>query len=320
MQAQRLILLTTSAALMVLGTVPAMGQKFPNKPIRIITSGVGGGNDITARLVAHGLTDSLGQQVIVENRGSSVVPGETVSKAAPDGYTLLLGTNSLWTGALLRKTPYDPIKDFAPVAEAVSFPTIMAVSGTLPVNSVKDFIAMAKAKPGALNYMMTTTGGSAHLASELFKTLAGVNLTAISYKDTGTGIVDLIAGRVHLFFSAAGAVMTHARAGRLKALGITTAKPSALFPELPTVASVVPGYEIGASYCIFAPAKTPAAIITLLNKEIVRTLTTPEAKENFAKNGLEVVAGTPEALAALRKADVARVSKVIKDAGIPVEK
>ncbi len=318
MPAQRLILVMTTTALMLLGAAPASSQQFPNKAIRLVTSGVGGGNDVTARLIASDLSNNLGQPVVVENRGS-IVPGETVKNAAPDGYTLLFGTNSLWSGALLRKTPYDPVKDFAPVAMTVSFPTIMAVSGTLPVTSVKDFIALAKAKPGEINYVMTSTGGSAHLASELFKSLAGINMTQVAYKNAGTGIADLISGRVHLFFSAAGPVMPHVKAGRLKALGVTTPKPSALFPDLPTVAATIPGYEMGATYCIFAPAKTPTAIITRLNREIVRTLNTPEAKEKYFSNGLDIVASSPEALAAMRKADIARLNKVIKDAGIPIE-
>ena len=319
MRTQRLKVLMTSASLMLLASWPAFSQQYPTKSIRMVTAGFGGGNDVVARLIAHGLTNNLKQQVVVENRGS-VVPGEVVSRAPPDGYTLLLGSNSLWTGALLRKTsPYDAMNDFAPVTLALSFPTLLFVNASVPGNSVKDFIAVAKSKPAELNYVMTSTGGSAHLAAELFKTMAGVNLTAVPYKNAGTGIVDLVSGRVQLWFSAAGPLMPHVKTGRLKLLAITSAQPSALFPGLPTVAATVPGYEMTSNYCVFAPAKTPAAIINFLNREIVRVLHSPEAKEQIDSNGFELVASSAEALASMRKADIARVRKLIKDAGLPLE-
>ena len=307
----------TSAVLAVLLAQPVNGQLQPNKPIRIVTSGFGGGTDFAARQLATGLTASLGQQVIVENRGSSVVPGEIVSKAPPDGHTLLFTSGGiLWVLPFFQKVPYDAVKDFDPVALTASFPAILAVNASVPANSVKELIALAKAKPATLNYVMTAQGGSAHLASELFNSMAGIKIVPIPYKDTGTAITDLISGRVQMFFSAAGPVMPHVKSGKLKSLGVTSAKPSALLPDMPTVAASLPGYDMEAVYCVFAPPKTPAAIVNRLNQEIVRVLNQPEVKARFLAAGIEPVPGSPAELGALRKSDIARMGKVIKEAGI----
>ena len=307
----------TSAVLAVLLAQPVNGQLQPNKPIRIVTSGFGGGTDFAARQLATGLTASLGQQVIVENRGSSVVPGEIVSKAPPDGHTLLFTSGGiLWVLPFFQKVPYDAVKDFDPVALTASFPAILAVNASVPANSVKELIALAKAKPATLNYVMTAQGGSAHLASELFNSMAGIKIVPIPYKDTGTAITDLISGRVQMFFSAAGPVMPHVKSGKLKSLGVTSAKPSALLPDMPTVAASLPGYDMEAVYCVFAPSKTPAAIVHRLNQEIVRVLNQPDVKARFLAAGIEPVPGSPAELGALRKSDIARMGKVIKEAGI----
>lgn len=307
----------TAAALSIVGTHSAHAQLQPGKPIRIVTSGIGGGTDFAARQVASGLTASLGQPVIVENRGSSVVPGDTVAKAQPDGHTLLVTSGGiLWVLPFYQKVPYDPVKDFAPVTIVASFPSVLAINASVPANSVKEFIALAKAKPGALNYVMTAEGGSAHLSAAMFSVMAGVKMTPVPYKNTGTAITDLVSGQVQLFFSALGPVMPHVKTGRLKALGSTSARKSALLPDMPSIAESVPGYDMEAVYCIFAPAKTPAAIVNYLNREIQRVLSQPEVKERFMAAGIEPRASSAAELNNLRKADMARMAKLIKDAGI----
>ncbi len=302
---------------MVLGTQAAYGQLQPNKPIRLVTSGIGGGTDFTARQLGSGLTAILGQPVIVENRGSSVVPGDVVSKALSDGHTLLVTSGGiLWVMPFFQKVPYDAVKDFAPVSVVAGFPSVLAVNASVPASSVKEFIAVAKARPGALNYVMTAEGGSAHLSAAMFSHLAGIKLTPIPYKNTGTAMTDLLSGQVQLFFSASGTVMPHVKAGKLKALGITSARKSPLLPDLPTIAESLPGYDMEAVYCIFAPSKTPAAIVNRLNQAIVRTLAQPDVKEQFMAAGIEPRGSSPAELGALRKSDMARMAKLIKDAGL----
>jgi tripartite-type tricarboxylate transporter receptor subunit TctC len=318
MSVTRFLAVVVSAIAVTLGAGTVCGQQLqPNKPIRIVTSGVGGGTDIVARLLAAGLTANLGQHVLVENRGSSVVPGDIVAKALPDGHTLLISTGGIvWVMSFFQPVPYDPVKDFAPVSLTATFPAVLAVNGSLPVTSTKEFIALAKAKPGSLNYVMTAVGGSAHLAAELLNHMAGVKIVPVAYKNAGDGITDLISGRVQMFLSAAGAVMPHVKSGRLKALAVTSAKPSALVPDVPTVAAVVPGYEMEAVYCMFAPAKTPAAIINKLNQEVVKLLNQPDTKSKFLAIGIEPAHSTPAELGALRQTDIVRMGKLIKDAGI----
>ena len=306
-----------AAAAFLLFSQAAPAQLQPNRPVRIVTSGIGGGTDFTARQIATGLTATIGQPVIVENRGSSVVPGDTVAKAVPDGHTLLITSGGiLWVLPFFQKVPYDAVKDFAPVSIVAGFPSILAVNASVPASSVKEFIAVAKAKPGALNYVMTAEGGSAHLSAAMFAYMAGIKMTPIPYKNTGTAITDLVSGQVQLFFSASGPVMPHVKTGRLKALGITSAKPSPLLPDMQPIAATLPGYDMEAVYCLFAPAKTPAAIIQYLNREVVRTLNQPDVRERFMAAGIEPRVSTPEQLGALRKNDMARMAKLIKDAGL----
>ena len=294
----------------------ADGQDYPNKVIRIVAGSVGGGNDVLARLVAQGITAPLGQPVIVDNRGPGVIPIEHAAKTPPDGYTLLVNGSTLWTIFLLQKTSYDPVRDFAPITLATIVPNLLVVHPSLPVKSVKDLVAMAKARPGELNYGSTTTGGSGHLAGELLKSMAGVNIVRIPYKGNAPQISAVISGEVEIALADVGLLEPHAKSGRVRALAITSAKPSALYPGMPTVAATIPGYELIGTTGIYAPAKTPQAIISRLNQEIVRVLRAPEVKEKILNTGTEVVAGTPEELAALIKSDMARMAKVIKDAGI----
>ena len=307
--------------LMVFGAGSVCAQGYPHKPIRIITTEVGGGSDIAARLIAQGMTGPLGQPVIVENRGGgATISGEIVAKASPDGYTLFVAAGTLWIGPLLRKTPYDPVKDFAPITLVVSTPNLLIGHPSL-ANSVKELIALAKAKPGQLNYGSGATGASSHLAAELFKSMAGVNIVRIPYKGSGLAVNAVIANEVQMMFPNASIAIPHVKSGRLKALGVTSAEPSAVLPGVPTIsASGLPGYESVLHTGLFAPAKTPAAIITRLNRDIVRYLGTPEAKELFLRTGgSEVVANKPEQFAAKIKSEMVRLGKLIKDVGIRAE-
>jgi tripartite-type tricarboxylate transporter receptor subunit TctC len=315
MRTRRFAAWMLSVGLMVSGAGVVSGQNYPNKPIRIVTSEPGGGNDIVARLVAEGLTASLGQRVIVDNRG--IVAAEIAAKATPDGYTLLIYGSNIWLMQYLRDNlPWDPLRDFAPITMAVDLPNILVVHPSLPVKSVKELVALAKAKPGELNYAAGTIGVSPHLAAELFKALAGVNIVRVPYKGGGPALTGLIGGEVHLMFPNAGSVMPHIKSGRVRALAVSTAQPSALAPGLPTVAASVPGYETGAVICVFAPARTPAAIVDLLNREIVRVLNGAVVKERLFNSGSEVVANSPGEFAVFIKSDMARMGKVIRDAGI----
>lgn len=305
---------------MIPGVEAVCGQEYPNKPVRIVTSEVGGGNDLQARLIAKGLTGSLGQQVIVENRPSGVIPGEVVSKSAPNGYTLLLYNNALWTSPLIQRTPYDPIKDFSPITTVAIGPNVLVVNPFLPVKSVADLIALAKSRPGELNYASSGTGASNHLAAELFKTMAGIDIVRIGYKGASRGLTDLIAGQVQVMFPTAGAAAPHIKTGRVRALAVTGARRSVLAPELPTMAaSGLPGYESTAMYGMFAPAGTPVAIVNRLHDEIVRVLNAAEVKRKFFGVGMETVGDSPEQLASTIKSEMARVGKVIKAAGIRTE-
>jgi tripartite-type tricarboxylate transporter receptor subunit TctC len=309
-----------SAGLMVLGPAAVYSQDYPNKPIRIVTSGVGGGNDFVARLFAQALAVNLGQQVIVDNRGSGVAPGQAVYQAPPDGYTLLIAANNLWTGPLLYKTPYDPVRDFAPITMPTRAPYILVAHPSLPVKSVKDLIGLAKARPGELNYSSTTTGSASHIASELFAFMAGLKIVRIPYKSSAQEAVDLVSGQVQLTFFDAGTATRFMRAGTVRALAVGSAQPSPLFPALPTVAATVPGYEAKPQINgVFAPARTPEAIIRRLNQEIIRVLNAPDVKEKLLSAGVETVGTSPEQFAAEIRSEIAIFSKVIKAAGIRVE-
>ena len=305
-----------SIGMMVLGAGMVFGQNYPNKPIRIVASAAGGSGDFAARLIAQGLSGALSQQVVVDNRGG-VIPGEIVSKAPPDGYTLLIDAASFWIGPLLQETPYDPVKDFAPVTLTDSAPNVLVVNPSLPVKSVKELIALAKARPGELNYGSSSTGSSPHLAAELFNMMAGVKIVRVPFKGSGPAVISLLGGQVQLMFATAGSVAPHVKSGRLRALAVASLQPSALAPGLPTIAaSGVPGYEAVAFEGMFAPAKTPVAIIDRLNQEIVRVLNRAEVKERFFNAGVETVGSTPEEFAAAIKSNVAKWGKLIKEAGI----
>lgn len=295
------------------------GQAYPNKPVRIVTAEPGGGNELVARFLAQGLTGLLGQQVIVESRGggSGAIAIQTVIKSPPDGYTLLIFSSSLWVLPLIKDVPWDPLRDLAPVILAASAPNVLVVHPALPVKSVRELIALARGKPGKLDYASGASGAAAHLSAELFKSMARINIVRIPYKGTGPGLNALMSGEVQLMFPAAGAAMSHVRAGRLSALAVTSARPSALAPGLPTIAAAgLAGYEAVSIYGLLAPAKTPAAIVNLLSQESARVLGAALTKERLYNAGVETVGSSPEEFMSAIKTDMRRWDKVIKDAGI----
>jgi len=294
-------------------------QTYPTKPIKFVTGAAGGGNDFVTRTVAQGVASALGQPTVVDNRSSGVIEGDTVAKSAPDGYTLLMSSANLWIAGLLQATPYDAIRDFVPVTQVATSPSILVVHPQLPVSSVKDLIAIAKARPGELNYVSLAAGSTNHLAGELFKALTGVNVVRVAYKSATVATTDLIGGQVQMMFNSVQTSAPHIKSGKLRALAVTSAQPSALFPELPTLASTVPGYESAAIYGVLAPAKTPPAIVNALQRAIVDHLRTPATKERLFNAGVEVVAGTPDQFAAMIKTDIAKWGKLFRDAGIKAD-
>ena len=290
---------------------------YPSRPIRFVTAAVGGGNDFTARIIANGLTASLGQQIIVDNRGGSHIPQLTVAKAAPDGYTILVQNNTVWVAPLLEKVSYDHLRELVPITLTARTPNVLVVHPSLSVNSVRELIAAAKAAPGEINYAAGVVGSSNFIAGELFKAMAGVNLVRINYKGSGPALNDVIAGQVKLIFASTTGSSGHIKSGRLRALALTSAEPSPPMPGLPTIAaSGVPGYKSEAIYAVWAPARTPPAIINRLNQEIVKVLAAPQIRERFLGAGAEVVGSTPQGLAEEIKSETARLEKVFKSAGI----
>ena len=298
----------------------AQNQAFPTKPVRMVTTEPGSGSDFVTRLIAQELTSLWGQQVIVDNRGgaSGAIASELVARSTPDGYTLILYGNPMWLLPLFRKNvPYDPVKDFAPITLAVSSPDIVVVHPAVAVKSVADLIALAKAKPGELNYVSSATGGSTHVAAELFKSMAKVNLVRVTYRGVGAAVTALMGAQGQVMFAAPAAVLPHIKSGRLRAIAVTSAEPSALAPGLPTVASAgIPGYESIIIFGAFAPAKIPNGLVAKLHQDMVRALSKTEIKEKFFNAGMEVVGSTPSALAVKVNAEMDSLRKVIKETGI----
>ena len=309
------------SARFVLGAVPtgmialvaaAPAQNYPEKPIRLLTTTAGGPNDLASRLIADGVFASLGQRMVVENR--AIIGVEVAAKAPPDGYTLLHYTNVLWLMPLFRDgVAWDPVKDFSPITLTMTQPNIVVVHPSLPVTSIRQLIALAKARPGELNYASSSTGATNHVAAELFKSMAGVSIMRINYKGGAPAVHDLVAGNVQVMFGSAGTVVPHAKAGRVRALAVTSAEPTILAPGLPTVAAAgLPGYESVQLTGMFAPARTPAGIVNRLQQEIAQVLQRPEVKERLFSYGIQAISSTPEEFAATIKTEMARMDKVIK--------
>jgi len=305
---------------LLLAPAIAGAQQYPSKPVRIVTTVTGGSQDLTARSFATPLAESLGQPVIVDNRGG-LLSMETVARAAPDGHTLLLASGSLWISQFLRaNVPWDPLRDFSPITLAVTLPNIIVVHPSLPVKSVKELIALARSRPGAFNYSSGQIGSSSHLAGELFRSLAGVTIQHVAYKGGGPAILALLGGEVQVSFPNAGSASPHIQSGRMRALAVASARPSPLLPGLPSAADAgLPGYETAAILAVFAPAKTPAAIVDRLNREIVRILNRADVRQRLFDSGAEVVASSPAELLAAMKADMAITGKLVREAGIRAE-
>lgn len=296
----------------------AGAPEFPHRPIRLIASGVGGTGDFTARLIGPHLTSRLGQPVVVDNRPGGVVPGQILVEAQPDGHTLMLTGAVTWLSPFMRTSvPFDPVRDFAPIMLAIQSPNVLVVHPSLPVKTVKDLVELAKQKPGELNMASSGIGNSNHLAGAIFSAMAGVDITVIPYKGAQLALNDVIGGRVQLMFATANASKGHLAAGRLRAVGVTTAQPTRLMPGLPTIASAgLPGYESAATIGAFTRAGTPPAVIGLLHREIAQFLQRPDITERLFNAGIDVVASTPQEFAELIRTEMKVKGKIIRDAGI----
>ncbi len=293
----------------------ALAQNYPSKPVRIVTVAPGSANDIVARLIANELRPVFGQTVIVDNRGT--IAAEVVARAPADGYTLLLYGSAVWLSPFIRSnTPYDPVKDFAPLTLVASSPNIVVAHPSLPVKSVRELIAFARARPGQLNYAAGSLGAAPHLAAELFKSMAKLNIVRVAYKGTGGSLIGILSGEVELMFPTAGSVTPHIKAGKLRALAVTSLQPTALAPGLPLLADALPGYESVSLNGMFAPAKTPDPIIRQLNQEITRIMTRPDVKEKLVAAGTDAMATTPEEFAATIKSEMAKWGTLIRIVGI----
>ena len=296
------------------------GQAYPSKPVRVISGfPPGSGADITARVIGVKLYEATGQQFFVENRpgAGSNIAAEVAAKSAPDGYTLFIGTVANTINATLySKLPFDFVRDFAPVALTTAAPNVLVVHPSVPVKSVKELVALAKSRPGQLNFASAGTGTAPHLSGELFNAMAGVKMTHVPYKGSPPAVIDLVAGSVDVMFSPASSVIPHVKSGRLRALAVTTAARLPSLPELPTVAeSGLKGYETITWFGFVAPAKTPPAIVTRLNAEIVKALTLPDLRSQFEIQGIEVIGGTPERFADYIREEIAKWARVIKLSG-----
>ena len=303
----------------------ALAQEYPVKAIRFIAPNLPGGpTDILARLIGQKLAESFGHPVVIENRAGAGgnIGTELAAKSAPDGYTIVTGNNATFGAnvSLYKHLGFDPLKDFAPLVLVATQPNILVVHPSLPVTSVKQLIALAKARPGQLNYAGSGMGAVAHLAAELFKSMAGVDIVHIPYKSAGPALVDVIAGQNQLMFATSLSVQQHIKADKLRALAVTTAKRSRLMPELPTIAEAgVPGFEAMTWHGVLTTAGTPPAIVNKLSAEINRILQLPDVRERLGALGAEIIGGTPQEFAAHIKREIPKWAKVIKDAGVRLE-
>ncbi len=302
-----------------------LAPAYPNRPIRLIVPfPPGGGTDIVARAIVVKLAEGWGQQIIIDNRGGAggVIGADTVAKSTPDGYTLLFGTpGALVINPLLNsKLPYDAMRDFAPVSLLALNPQLLAVHNSLPVNTVKELIALAKAQPGKLNYASVGEGTPNHLAMELFKSMTGTDMVHVPYKGAAPAVTDLVGGHVQLMFNPMPPLLPHVKSGRLKALAVGGTQRSSALPDVPTVAEAgVPGYEYVTWYSIVAPAKTPRAIINKLNARLAAVLVMPDVAQRLSVQGAEPRASTPEELTRFMQDDTRRLGGIIRFAGIKGE-
>lgn len=313
------------AGALLAGSLPASAQPYPNRPLRIVVPfPPGGGTDIGTRIVAQKLQEAWGQAVIVENKpgAAGIVGTELTAKSAPDGYTFMMGnigTHAI-NVSLYKKLAYDPVKDFAPVSMVADLPLLLLVHPSVPANSVKELIALAKSQPGKLNFSSSGAGGSMHVAAELFKSMTGVDMVHIPYKGGAPAVADLLSGQVALSFSTVLETIQHVKAGKVRALAVTNDHRSIALPDLPTIAEAgLPGYQSISWLALFAPAGTPKDIVNKVSAESVRILKLPDVKERLLAQGAEPIGSTPEQLAAILAADIAKYAKVIRESGYKPE-
>jgi tripartite-type tricarboxylate transporter receptor subunit TctC len=307
------------------GTVQAQANDYPAKPIRLVVPAApGGGADFLARIVGVKLGELVGQSVVVENRAgaSGTIAADGTAKSAGDGYTVLMGqsTSIVIAPQLYPKLPYDTLRDLKPVTLVAEVPNVMVVHPSVPANTVKELIALAKAKPEMLNFGSSGNGAPSHLAGEMFKSATGTRLVHVPYKGAGPAVNALIAGEIQVMFAPIVAVLPQVKSGRLRALGVTSAKRSAAAPDLPTLAETgLTGYEISSWFGLFVPASTPAAVVDKLFKETTRVLKSPDVIERFAKEGAEPVGSTPADFNNYVRAEFVKYNKVIKDNNIKAD-
>ena len=311
--------------LCLVGAGSARAQDYPNKPVRLVVPfSPAGTTDVLARLVGERLSASLGQQFVVDNRPGAAgnIGTAQVAKAEPDGYTLLMGTvgTHAINSSIYPTLPYDPVKDFAPVTLVATVPNVLVVNPEVPANSVKELIALAKEKPGELNFASSGNGTSIHLSGELFKTMAGVDMVHVPYKGSGPAVVDLLGGQVDMMFDNLPSSAPQIKAGKLRPLAVTTKERSPMLPDVPTMAEAgVPGFESYSWFGILAPAGTPEAIVNKLQGEIAKALADPAMRERFAEVGAVPVGDTPAEFADLIAAETAKWAKVVEEAGVKLE-
>jgi tripartite-type tricarboxylate transporter receptor subunit TctC len=310
---------------MVLAWSASAAQNYPVRPIRlVIPYPPGGPTDFVGRTVGQKLTEFMGQQVVVDNRpgAATVIASELVARAAPDGYTLLFGTGggTFLAPLIVPNVPYDPRRDFAPVGMLVVSPQVLVVHPSVAANSVGELIALAKAKPGALNFASVGTGTSPHLGGELFKALAGIDVVHVPYKGTAPAMTDLLAGRVQFMFTSMPTVLAHVKGGKLKLLATGGTKRSPVIAATPPIAETLPGFELVTWYGIFAPARTPADIVSRLNGAIGKALADPEVRKRFGAQGLETVTMTPQELRKYTERELDRWTRLVERAGIKAGK
>jgi tripartite-type tricarboxylate transporter receptor subunit TctC len=301
------------------------GEGYPTKPIHyIVPFAPGGPTDIMSRAIGERVGAAWGQQVVVDNRGGAGgnIGAELVAKSAPDGYTVMIGhvgTHAI-NATLYPRIPFDPVRDFTPITLVATLPLALVVNQAVPAKSVKDLLALAKAKPGQINFASAGNGGPTHLAGELFRTTAGIDIVHVPYKGNAAALTELIGGQVQMMFSNLLTSMPHVKTGKLRALAVSTAKRSPQAPDLPTVAeSGVPGYDVTPWYGILGPAKLPQAIVMKWNREVARVIALPEMQQRFVGQGIDLASSTPEQFAVLIKAEVPRWARIVRQAGAKVD-
>jgi tripartite-type tricarboxylate transporter receptor subunit TctC len=315
-------LLLTSAALALL-TSPLGAQTYPNRPIRMLVGyPPGGPADVTARLVAPNLAEALGQQIVVDNRSGAggTVAATTLARAEPDGYTIgIMANGELAISPNLRRVPYDSLKDFSPASRIGVNQLALVIHPSVQAKSVADLVALAKAKPGTVNFASAGNGSTAHLAGELFKSLAAIDIVHVPYKGAGPAMTDLIGGQVHMLITGYPGALPHIKSGKLRALGVTGAKRLTAAPDLPTIGETVKGYEVTSSYGVLLPARTPQAIVSRLHRETAAVVKKPDVQEKLVALGFDPEGSTPQEYAAQIKLEIAKWARVVKVAKVQTE-